>query len=132
LFSVEFGYMLLIRPILSYCNLIRSSIALQVKAGSIFDNILICDDPQYAREIVKDVFQNREVNYWFYSPCGWLVLRNMAWFGLSFYVHSRSKKMPLRKQRKWEELEKKRWLTLFTCFWKYAIFFYKTTFNHFF
>ncbi|KAJ6419070.1 hypothetical protein OIU84_029222 [Salix udensis] len=33
----------------------------QVKAGSIFDNILICDDPQYAREIVEDVFQNREI-----------------------------------------------------------------------
>ncbi|KAH8484324.1 hypothetical protein Peur_063443 [Populus x canadensis] len=33
----------------------------QVKAGSIFDNILICDDPQYAREVVEDVFQNREI-----------------------------------------------------------------------
>ncbi|KAB5515845.1 hypothetical protein DKX38_026493 [Salix brachista] len=33
----------------------------QVKAGSIFDNILICDDPQYARKVVEDVFQNREI-----------------------------------------------------------------------
>ncbi|XP_023645182.1 calreticulin-3 [Capsella rubella] len=33
----------------------------QVKAGSIFDNILICDDPQYARSIVDDYFdQHRE------------------------------------------------------------------------
>ncbi|KAJ6690941.1 CALRETICULIN AND CALNEXIN, partial [Salix koriyanagi] len=33
----------------------------QVKAGSIFDNILICDDPQYARKVVEDVFHNREI-----------------------------------------------------------------------
>ncbi|CAH2038572.1 unnamed protein product [Thlaspi arvense] len=33
----------------------------QVKAGSIFDNILISDDPQYARSIVDDYFaQHRE------------------------------------------------------------------------
>ncbi|AEE28293.1 calreticulin 3 [Arabidopsis thaliana] len=33
----------------------------QVKAGSIFDNILICDDPAYARSIVDDYFaQHRE------------------------------------------------------------------------
>ena len=54
--------MLLIRSILSYCNLIRSNIALQVKAGSIFDNILICDDPQYAKQVVEEVFANREVS----------------------------------------------------------------------
>ncbi|KAJ9178519.1 hypothetical protein P3X46_010397 [Hevea brasiliensis] len=33
----------------------------QVKAGSIFDNILICDDPQYARQVVEDIWaKNRE------------------------------------------------------------------------
>ncbi|MBA0855009.1 hypothetical protein Goshw_007917, partial [Gossypium schwendimanii] len=33
----------------------------QVKAGSVFDNILICDDPQYAREVVEDIWaRNRE------------------------------------------------------------------------
>lgn len=36
--------------------------ALQVKAGSVFDNILICDDPQYAKNVVKEIFANREVN----------------------------------------------------------------------
>ncbi|XP_010544335.1 PREDICTED: calreticulin-3 isoform X2 [Tarenaya hassleriana] len=30
----------------------------QVKAGSVFDNILICDDPQYARSIVDEYFAN--------------------------------------------------------------------------
>jgi calreticulin len=36
-------------------------LTLQVKAGSIFDNILICDDPAYARSIVDDYFaQHRE------------------------------------------------------------------------
>lgn len=36
---------------------------LQVKAGSVFDNILICDDPQYAKEVVEDIWaKNREVN----------------------------------------------------------------------
>ncbi|KAL2507141.1 Calreticulin-3 [Forsythia ovata] len=34
----------------------------QVKAGSVFDNILICDDPQYAKEVVKEIWaNNREV-----------------------------------------------------------------------
>ncbi|KAM1385569.1 hypothetical protein TB2_031443 [Malus domestica] len=32
----------------------------QVKAGSVFDNILICDDPQYAKEVVEEVFSNRD------------------------------------------------------------------------
>ncbi|WOL16094.1 hypothetical protein Cni_G24876 [Canna indica] len=33
----------------------------QVKAGSIFDNILICDDPEYAREVAEEnVLKNRE------------------------------------------------------------------------
>ncbi|PQQ17007.1 calreticulin-3 [Prunus yedoensis var. nudiflora] len=32
----------------------------QVKAGSVFDNILICDDPQYAKEVVEGIFSNRE------------------------------------------------------------------------
>lgn len=33
----------------------------QVKAGSVFDNILICDDPEYARQVVEDVWgKNRE------------------------------------------------------------------------
>ncbi|KAG9444650.1 hypothetical protein H6P81_015990 [Aristolochia fimbriata] len=33
----------------------------QVKAGSVFDNILICDDPLYAREVVEDImYRNKE------------------------------------------------------------------------
>ncbi|CAL4953266.1 unnamed protein product [Urochloa decumbens] len=33
----------------------------QVKAGSVFDNILICDDPEYARKVVEEtVVANRE------------------------------------------------------------------------
>ncbi|KAM1354250.1 hypothetical protein ACFX2H_033624 [Malus domestica] len=32
----------------------------QVKAGSVFDNILICDDPDYAKQVVEQVFANRE------------------------------------------------------------------------
>ncbi|KAK4762354.1 hypothetical protein SAY86_008122 [Trapa natans] len=32
----------------------------QVKAGSVFDNILICDDPDYAKQVVEEVFVNRE------------------------------------------------------------------------
>lgn len=36
---------------------------LQVKAGSVYDNILICDDPQYAREVVDEIWaKNREVS----------------------------------------------------------------------
>ncbi|CAJ2629697.1 unnamed protein product [Trifolium pratense] len=33
----------------------------QVKGGSVFDNILICDDPEYAKEVVDEVFANREI-----------------------------------------------------------------------
>ncbi|MQL05447.1 hypothetical protein EI015_25575, partial [Escherichia coli] len=33
----------------------------QVKGGSVFDNILICDDPDYAKQVVQEVFANREV-----------------------------------------------------------------------
>lgn len=35
---------------------------MQVKAGSVFDNILICDDPEYAKKVVEEtVVANREV-----------------------------------------------------------------------
>ena len=35
---------------------------MQVKAGSVFDNILICDDPEYARKVVEETWgANREV-----------------------------------------------------------------------
>lgn len=34
---------------------------LQVKAGSVFDNILISDEPEYAKQVVQEVFANREV-----------------------------------------------------------------------
>ncbi|RVW70176.1 Calreticulin-3 [Vitis vinifera] len=32
----------------------------QVKAGAIYDNILICDDPEYAKQVVEEVFAHRE------------------------------------------------------------------------
>ncbi|XP_020576981.1 calreticulin-3 [Phalaenopsis equestris] len=33
----------------------------QVKAGSVFDNILICDDPEYAKQVVAEIWtRNRE------------------------------------------------------------------------
>ncbi|KAL8159223.1 hypothetical protein V2J09_000760 [Rumex salicifolius] len=32
----------------------------QVKGGSVFDNVLICDDPEYAKHVVDDVFANRD------------------------------------------------------------------------
>ena len=34
---------------------------MQVKAGSVFDNVLICDEPEYAKKVVEEVFANREV-----------------------------------------------------------------------
>ena len=44
-----------------YYNLNR-----QVKAGSIFDNILICDDPQYAKQVVEEFMaNNKEVSLCF-------------------------------------------------------------------
>lgn len=41
---------------------------LQVKAGSVFDNILICDDPQYAKQVVEEIFANREVSCFSSTP----------------------------------------------------------------
>ncbi|KAI9108630.1 hypothetical protein K1719_020277 [Acacia pycnantha] len=34
--------------------------AFQVKGGSVYDNILICDDPEYTKQVVDEVFSNRE------------------------------------------------------------------------
>ena len=35
----------------------------QVKAGSVFDNILVCDDPEYARKVAQETWgQNKEVH----------------------------------------------------------------------
>nr|GEV46342.1 calreticulin-3-like [Tanacetum cinerariifolium] len=36
----------------------------QVKVGAVFDNILICDDPEYAEDVVQEVFTNIEVHIW--------------------------------------------------------------------
>ncbi|XP_050269217.1 calreticulin-3-like [Quercus robur] len=33
----------------------------QVKGGSVYDNVLICDDPDYATQVVEEVFANREI-----------------------------------------------------------------------
>uniref|UniRef100_A0A2N9GC86 Calreticulin n=1 Tax=Fagus sylvatica TaxID=28930 RepID=A0A2N9GC86_FAGSY len=33
----------------------------KVKAGSVYDNILICDDPEYAKQVVEEIFTNREI-----------------------------------------------------------------------
>ncbi|XP_030970945.1 calreticulin-3-like [Quercus lobata] len=33
----------------------------QVKGGSVYDNVLICDDPDYAKQVVEEVFANREI-----------------------------------------------------------------------
>jgi len=36
---------------------------LQVEAGSIYDYILICDDPEYAKQVVEELSANREMSY---------------------------------------------------------------------
>lgn len=49
---------------------------MQVKAGAVFDNILICDDPEYAKDVVQEVFTNREV-----CVCSVLQLEVARWLG---------------------------------------------------
>lgn len=44
-------------------NKTKAYIMVQVKGGSVFDNILICDDPDYAKQVVDEVFANREVGF---------------------------------------------------------------------
>lgn len=48
-------------------NKIKPNIIFQVKGGSVFDNVLICDDPDYAKQVVDEVFSNREVSISFFS-----------------------------------------------------------------
>lgn len=49
----------------------------QVKAGSVYDNILVCDDPEYAKEVVADVMsRNKEVGLHskskiLFNVCSW-------------------------------------------------------------
>jgi hypothetical protein len=46
----------------------------QVKAGSVFDNILICDDPDYAKHVVDETFAaNKEVGtrHVIHAVCPW-------------------------------------------------------------
>lgn len=44
---------------------VKSCFGTQVKAGSVYDNVLICDDPDYAKQVADEVFANREV--WSFS-----------------------------------------------------------------
>ena len=74
-----------------------------MKAGAVFDNILICDDPEYAKDVVQEVFTNREVCLGFcmaaYTNYGvangihhhyhvplWVILANsqLLWRGIMF------------------------------------------------
>nr|POF03689.1 hypothetical protein CFP56_06609 [Quercus suber] len=34
-----------------------------VEAGSVYDYILICDDPEYAKQVVEELSANREMSY---------------------------------------------------------------------
>lgn len=34
---------------------------MQVKAGSVYDNILLCDDPEYAKEVVEEIWAKNRV-----------------------------------------------------------------------
>lgn len=57
---------------------------LQVKAGSVFDNILICDDPDYAKEVAEEtVLKHREVSLSFTIGC-WRLLLELL-FGKYFH-----------------------------------------------
>ena len=39
------------------------SIFVQVEAGSVYDYILICDDPEYAKQVLEELSANREMSY---------------------------------------------------------------------
>ncbi|KAF3784727.1 Calreticulin-3 [Nymphaea thermarum] len=63
----------------------------QVKAGSVFDNILICDDPEYARQVVEET---------------WAKNKEIYEVGLVFFYRLRKKLS--KKQRRSDLLEKRR------------------------
>lgn len=79
---------------------------LQVKAGSVFDNILICDEPEYAKKVVEEVFHNREVCPT-HSFIKWTIVKSLF---LTSVWYFRLKKRLLRKQRKSGKQERKRLL----------------------
>jgi hypothetical protein len=76
---------------------------MQVKAGSVFDNILICDDPDYARKVVEEtVGANREV-----TADKTLLKLVPSWeLYLSFLYFYRLKRKLLKKLKRRGKLEK--------------------------
>jgi hypothetical protein len=79
----------------------------QVKAGSVFDNILICDDPDYARHVVDEYFDaNKEVdtcNFLKVDPCG--LSPQDQW--ISWFLCYRLKRRPLKELKGGGKLEKR-------------------------
>lgn len=84
----------------------------QVKAGSVFDNILICDDPEYAKMVVEETWaKNREVDMYLSTvavTCSQSSIFN-KYYNL-LLKNFRLRKKHLRRQRKQGKLEKKRYL----------------------
>jgi hypothetical protein len=72
---------------------------MQVKAGSVYDNVLICDDPDYAKQVVEEVFANREVRPFSLISIVKFQLNSSSLFAYLF-CYFRLKRRPLRKQRK--------------------------------
>ena len=77
----------------------------QVKAGSVFDNILVCDDPEYARKVAQETWgQNKEVQQchkkFYVSSCTF----EFPW--LYFYSHLLSHRQKRRHLQRHKSLFK--------------------------
>ena len=82
---------------------------IQVKAGSVFDNILICDDPDYARHVVDETFAaNKEVD------TRHVVIHVVPPWEPFFilFLCCRLKKRPLKELKRRGRLEKKRLINM--------------------
>lgn len=76
-----------------------------MKAGSIYDNILICDDPQYAKQTVDEYFaNNREVSVYFQTS---YLLFSLSELGIIVSAFSLCVKSQAEKEA-FEEAEKER------------------------
>jgi calreticulin len=79
-----------------------------VKAGSVFDNILICDDPDYARHVVDEYFgANKEVDTWHFFKLIHAVYTHRDQC-ISWFLCYRLKRRPLKELKGEGKLEKKR------------------------
>lgn len=91
---------------------------MQVKAGAVFDNILISDDPYYAKQVVEEVFANREVRP-FSFPFSVIFLLNSSslfeYLLFSFFLGVQAEKEAFEKAEQVRKAQEEEVLSIINC-----------------